>query len=627
LRIAGYAVFMQTRQTRRRALRRAYARRVAEPPSGARLAPPRVDLPPREALPAELQASADTIRAEADAILAHRVDYLGSGPTDLGTDIDWHRDFKSGYRWPARFYMDLEVTRLDDDSDAKVPWELSRGHQLLTLARAAVLFRDERAAAELEAQLRSWLDANPVGQGINWVNAMEVGLRAANWAWAIGTLEQWRPLDPELRARVARSLQSHGRHVAANLEGSPFLRSNHYLSDLLGLLAIGAFLPDDRHARRWARRARRLFEREVVRQVHPDGVSFEASLPYHGLALEIFLLAIACAGRLGRPFSARFTDRVRRMLAVSAAVRHPGGRIPIFGDNDSGRVLPAGFDRPPTHDHLLWLGAALLGGPRPLEGPPHPEVAWTLGVAAWRRAGALAANGAPAGDQAFADGGLYVLDGGGTHVVVRCGDLGQNGNGGHAHNDLLSFELSRRGPVIVDSGNYAYTFDIAARNEGRSTRAHNAVMVDGQEINPIPAGYAFKLAQVAHPRVVASEPGVLVAEHDGYARLAGGVLHRRTFRLEHATGALTITDELRGRGTHDVAAHLHVARGARLAIDGARATITTAGGDEVAVVVDGAELTLDEFWVSDGYGQRAPAPVLVARRAGPLPIRLETRIG
>ena len=63
------------------------------------------------------------------------------------------------------------------------------------------------------------------------------------------------------------------------------------------------------------------------------------------------------------------------MLAVSAAVRHPDGRIPIFGDNDSGRILPAGFDRPPTHDHLLWLGAALLGGPRPLPGPAHPEVA------------------------------------------------------------------------------------------------------------------------------------------------------------------------------------------------------------------------------------------------------------
>ena len=72
------------------------------------------------------------------------------------------------------------MTRLDDDSDAKVPWELSRGHQMLTLARAACLFEDHRYADELERQLDSWLQDNPPGVGINWVNAMEVALRAVN---------------------------------------------------------------------------------------------------------------------------------------------------------------------------------------------------------------------------------------------------------------------------------------------------------------------------------------------------------------------------------------------------------------------------------------------------------------
>ena len=68
----------------------------------------------------------------------------------------------------------MEITRLDDPSDAKVPWELSRGHQLLTLARAARLTADGRSA-ELYAQLTSWLDSNPPDTGINWVTPMEVG--------------------------------------------------------------------------------------------------------------------------------------------------------------------------------------------------------------------------------------------------------------------------------------------------------------------------------------------------------------------------------------------------------------------------------------------------------------------
>ena len=250
----------------------------------------------------------------------------------------------------------------------------------------------------------------------------------------------------------------------------------------------------------------------------------------------------------------------------------------------------------------------------------------TLGVDAWRRADALGAHGTPPAMRTFPDGGLYVLDGGGTHVVVRCGGLGQNGNGGHAHNDLLSFELSRSAPVIVDSGNYAYTFDIAARNEGRSTRAHNTVMVDEQEINPIPSGYAFKLAQVARPRVVASGAGRLVAEHDGYRRLAGGVIHRRSFSLDAATGALTVTDELRGDGTHEVASFLHLVPGAEAEVDGGRAAIRTPAGDAVELSVPGAELEVAEGWVSDSYGRRTPAPVIVARHRGPLPARLEATL-
>src|SRR4051794_34972650 len=170
-----------------------------------------------------------------------------------------------------------------------------------------------------------------------------------------------------------------------------------------------------------------MLEREAQRQVLPDGVGFEASLPYHGLALEILLIALAVAERDGERFSEGFRDRVRRMSDVSRATRHPDGRIPIFGDNDSGRVLPAGFDRAPTHDNLLWLAAALCTRRRPLAGPPDAEVAWALGVAAWREAGELPEPDPLPGHAAFERGGIYVLDGGGSHVVMRCGDVGQNG--------------------------------------------------------------------------------------------------------------------------------------------------------------------------------------------------------
>ncbi len=280
-------------------LRDRYSSVVADPGTPASLRAPEIDLLAFDGLDPELREAALRLRSEADAVCDHRVQYLGSGPVELGPEIDWHLDFKSDYRWPLVFYQDLEVTRLGDDSDAKVPWELSRGHQLLTLARAARLFEDERFAAELEAQLESWLDANPPGFGINWVTPMEIALRAVNWGWAIGTLERWRPLDASLRQRVARSLQVHGRHIALNLEGSPLRRGNHYLADVTGLLALSWLLPNDPRAPRWGRFARRALEREITTQVYADGVGFEASLPYHGLSLEMFLLVLACGAARG----------------------------------------------------------------------------------------------------------------------------------------------------------------------------------------------------------------------------------------------------------------------------------------------------------------------------------------
>jgi uncharacterized heparinase superfamily protein len=618
------------RRRRSQALRTRYGAAVADPPRPAGLRTVTVELPAAAELPAELGPAAAALRTEADGLLEQRFDYLGSGPVRLEPTIDWHTDFKSGYRWPPGFYQDLEITRLDDDSDAKVPWELSRGHQLLTLARAARLFEDERYAAELERQLAGWLEANPAGVGINWVTPMEIALRAVNWTWAIGTLEAWRPLDGELRARATRSLQTHARHIALHLEGSPLLRSNHYLADVFGLLVLADALPADPLAARWRRASRRALEREIRRQVLDDGVGFEASLPYHGLALEMFLLAWHLAQRSGRPLSSAYRRRLERMLEVSRAVRHPDGRCPVFGDQDSGRVLPASFQRPPTHDNLLDLGAALLGRDRSHDGPPHEEVAWTLGVEPWRALRARPLDARPA-RTAFPNGGLYVLRGGGAHLVARWGGVGQNGNGGHAHNDLSSYELSFGTPVVVDSGTYVYTADVRARNAFRAARAHNVLVVDGLDMHPLSEAQPFRLP--AHARFAVEEwserfdGATLVGWHDGFRRAGGSIRCRRRIALAGDSGIVEIADEVLGAGTHRAESLVHLAAGCRATRVGRSTVRVDDVGHVVTIEFFGAtDVEVEAGAVSSQYGVREPADVVCASTSAELPLTIGYRI-
>jgi hypothetical protein len=186
---------------------------------------------------------------------------------------------------------------------------------------------------------------------------------------------------------------------------------------------------------------------------------------------------------------------------------------------------------------------------------------------------------------------------------------------------VLSYELSIDGvPLIVDSGTYAYTFDVDARNGFRSTRAHNTIAVDDAEIHPIDPTRVFELRPFARPTIGAcdldGDPLELVGSHNGYRRLYQPIVHRRCFSLAVATEKLTVRDKLEGRGEHVLESFLHLAPGV-LARRVADTVIEVESGPARARIsfhrVEAGELEAEQDWVSDRYGVRERAPLLVAR--------------
>ncbi len=615
-----------------RPLRRHLARwQLERVPDEVVLDLPPIDLPPSKLLPEPLVPAAERILAEADEVLAHRMRFVSSESHQYGNPIEWSRDPLTGYEWPVAWFGSIPFGQPDQGRDVIRVWELSRGHHFLTLARASRLDpeRSGEYLAELSTQIEDWIGANPVGWSVNWGNAMEAAIRATNWVWAIRVAGPDRLPDPTI-ALATRSLQQHARFIRSSLEGNPWRRGNHYVADLMGLAVLGRALRSDPEAARWRADARRLLEAEATEQVLDDGLSFESSSCYQGVVLEMATIAIDALDGSGVGFAPDPRDRFARMIEAAVAIRHPDGRAAQYGDSDSGRILPGGFDREPTLDPVIWTASALLGTGRPLAGDPDPEIAWNLGLDRWQ---AVAGAGDLAGDPPLSlpNGGIEILEGPAGKVVVNCTPVGQRGNGGHAHSDALSFEWSANGrTVVVDPGTWCYTASSTERDSMRSTACHPTPMVDGEEINPILPGRTFWLTDTGRPKVIEridlETETTLRCAHPGYERLDPPVSITREFRFEKSSGDLVVVDRLTGSGLHTWSIPVPFGPEWNLGLAGEGRARATGPDGEVEIGFEGpGSLEAEEYWYSPGYGVKETAWRLVFSGVGPLPATITMR--
>jgi hypothetical protein len=579
----------------------------------------------------------DRLLHAAREALAHRFDLLGSGPVDLGPALPWHADFRTGHVWDrTAWYEDLRA-RIEMEfgrgRDVKVPWELSRFQHAPLMAQAFRLTGDPRYTHGLAAQVDDWIAANPPGRGVNWTCTMDVAIRALNWTWAVALAPAALLSGRDFASLLLRALVAHGRFIAANLEKGAGPASNHYVADLMGLLALGTLFRGAAEADGWYAFAAAEIERENALQTGADGVDYEASIPYHRLKTEMALVALALMGRRdGAP--AALAGRVRLMARYAAHYLKPNGLAPQLGDNDDGRLLVLGDHGADRRDHrsLLASAACLFDDPGLflLAGERIEEAAWLCGpdavaALAERAAGRTAE---PTG-AAFPDGGVAVLRQEDLYVLLDAGTVGLGGQGGHAHNDTLSVEVHGGGEdLIVDPGTGSYTVDLALRDRFRGTAAHNTVRIDGEEINPLP-GVPFSLPGVDRPvlrrTVFRRTYDFVEAEHHGYARLADPVRHRRVVLLNRRGRRVLIEDRLEGADTHRVEWFFHLAPGAAAVVD--EGALLLEGRVNAATFTlraeslpDGARWRLVPDLVSPGYGRVVAAVTLVVEWTGRLPV-------
>lgn len=422
--------------------------------------------------------------------------------------------------------------------------------------------------ARVKAWMQDWVHANPIGADVAW-DPYPVAQRLMHWGLAAAVFDL---RGEELR----RSLWQQARYLERSLEYD--LRANHLLQNAAGLVVAGSLLDEAVLAR-----GLQVLEVELGEQILEDGGHYERSPMYHCHALWQCLLAYAAL-----PEKPAFLRKaLERMTAFLGAVCHADGEIPLFGDAALGAAIPPRV--------LIALVHALTGAESP---------------------------GPLAGGNALEASGFYALGpaDASARMLVKAGAAGPGYQLGHAHCDLLSYELTQGAArVIVDSGVHGYAGS-PWREYCRSTRAHNTVSVNGLE--QMECWGVFRVGR----RYTAvrefwgdTEDGqVLRVRHDGFRPFR----HQRTVAYAR-DGQWTITDVVEGPSDFEVESyiHLHPDYDFKETTEGWEIAGTTPVllivpfGQESAKITQGVEHPR-QGWYCPRFGAAEPAATLVLRARG-----------
>jgi len=424
------------------------------------------------------------------------------------------------------------------------------------------------------ALIEDWIAHNPPGTPDAW-DPFPTSLRLVNWFkffWSADTAKDV-PL-PTLQSAYHQTLWLE-KHLEFHLLG------NHLFKNIKPLIFAGLFFAG-KDGKRWLKKGLTLLNTELTEQILADGGHFERSPMYHAMILEdcLDLYNILAGNEAFGDIAKRLKEKSQQMLGFLQGMIHPDGDIALFNDaalgiEQSYADLSSYFTR--------------------LTGEIIPE---RIG-AQWD----------------FPASGYYIMAPVvGNRMIIDCGNIGPDYLPGHAHCDMLSFELSLHGKkVIVDSGCCQY-IDSEIRAYNRGNLGHNTIMIDGK--NQSEVWGAHRCARRAKPANIAFTKlpdGSLSfsGSHDGYSRLAGRPVHSREINWNQET--ISIIDRVHGSGRHRLESRLHIHPDYQVSIEKDGAVVRDSEKEimRVKAIDNSAKVSLSTGWYCPEFGKKIPCPVLL----------------
>ena len=381
-------------------------------------------------------------------------------------------------------------------------------------------------AENLELLIDHWIKTNPLGHGDGW-HSYTLSLRIRNWIWLFRCCPSI-PNTFRLRSLWQQLcwLESHPE----NHNGG-----NHWLENLIAI-AIGSLQFKGKRPLRMYRRAIGLLEKELEKQILSDGGHEERSASYHILVLDRIV-------ELGFVIQDVFNERpewlirkVKLMCDWTLKIRLSNGSFPIF--NDSARDSCSDLDIV-----LSFAQEYLYGLPR-----DKNTLRGLIGYSPNEGNNCIDINDQTNDQPSLIDlpqtGWTILRPNEKWELFFKSGVSSPKHIAAHAHSDILSFNLFKRGkPFFIEAGTSIYEKGFI-RNYERSALAHNMLqlalikrkLIDEQInwIEPVEVWDSFRAGRKAEPlmrKSGKSDNGSLWTKgsHNVYRRL--GVDHQRNLEL------------------------------------------------------------------------------------------------
>jgi hypothetical protein len=579
-----------------------------------------------------------SVLAAAEQILAGNLPFFGAQSFACEFPPRWFRNAVTGQSVsPHQLWTQMRFAS-SEYGDLKFIIEPSRFLFVYPLVRAYALSGDERFPQAFWSAIEDWARCSPPMSGPLWICGQECSLRILAWTFALHAFIHSPSSTTEHVSLLVSMIAAHAWRTAQTIGYARSQRSNHLISEAVGLWTAGTLYPELREAQVWQNLGAHLLQEAVLDQITPAGVSQQHSFNYQRMILHLLLWTL----RLAEIRDAPLPDDIRARTQAAFDFMRPwvdpvSGLAPNYGSDDGSLILPLAPGAYRDFRPLLQLGVAVLHSPA-LQSGPWDEAALWFGV---KPATVEKTSPSPLPS---AETGYFRLGDENSWALIRAGRYSRR----PFQADQLHVDLWWQGINLAsDAGTYLYNGPPPWNNGLAGTAVHNSVMVDYRDQMRRAGRFLWvDWAQAsgrldsacAHGRADRFE-----GEHDGYKCF--GVKHRRKVQWLAGVGWIVV-DDIEGTGVHQARLHWLMAdlpyessnspfqvvfslgqsrvQCSILSSSQGNAAIIRAG-KQVKGNVAAAEAQL-LGWQSPTYGDIQPAVSLVYETRSQLPVRFVTVI-